>query len=178
MASIVPPVADGVATPPAPSPTAPAPAEERPAPVTLSGALDVNPVAEPEAVEPGVPEIVAPQAVEPVAAEAVPDAVPDPVEAVTISTPPIPTAVAAASEGDGDNLLRLKGVGPKIATLLKSEGINRYAQIAGWSDADLAAIDTKLGSFAGRPVRDNWVDQARLLAAGDVAGYEAKYGKL
>lgn len=79
---------------------------------------------------------------------------------------------------EGDNLLKLKGVGPKIATLLRAEGVTRYAQIAGWSDADIAAIDAKLGSFAGRPARDNWVDQARLLAAGDTAGYEAKYGKL
>jgi len=27
-------------------------------------------------------------------------------------------------------------------------------------------------------VRDQWIDQAKYLAAGDVAGFEAKYGKI
>ena len=44
--------------------------------------------------------------------------------------------------------------------------------------ADIAEIDSKLGVFAGRPNRDNWVDQAKLLVAGDVAGFEKKYGAL
>ena len=46
------------------------------------------------------------------------------------------------------------------------------------TDADLATLDGKLGAFAGRPARDNWVEQAKLLSAGDAAGYEAKFGKL
>ena len=58
------------------------------------------------------------------------------------------------------------------------EGITRFAQIAAWKKADLAAIDEKLGNFAGRPARDNGIDQAKLLAKGDTAGFEAKYGKL
>lgn len=69
-------------------------------------------------------------------------------------------------------------MGPKLNLLLIELGVTRYAQIASWSDADIAAIDAKLGNFKGRPVRDQWVDQARYLAAGDLAGYEAKYGKL
>lgn len=96
---------------------------------------------------------------------------------VPVLAPATPAAAAPATDG-GDDLRRLKGVGPKIVSLLHAEGITRYAQIAAWTDADLAAINAKLGSFAGRPTRDNWIDQARLLAAGDVAGYEAKYGKL
>ncbi len=57
-------------------------------------------------------------------------------------------------------------------------GVSRYAQIAAWTDSDIAAIDARLGNFKGRPVRDQWVDQAKYLAAGDTAGFEAKYGKL
>ncbi len=34
------------------------------------------------------------------------------------------------------------------------------------------------GTFAGRIGRDNWVDQAKLLVAGDVKGFEKKYGAL
>lgn len=91
---------------------------------------------------------------------------------------PPPASATAARDGEADDLLRLKGVGPKIAAILNAQGTTRFAQIAAWTDADIAAIDARLGNFAGRPTRDNWVDQARLLAAGDVAAYEAKYGKL
>jgi predicted flap endonuclease-1-like 5' DNA nuclease len=101
-------------------------------------------------------------------------------------TPPAPAAkapaaaepAATAAPGTPDDLLRLKGVGPKIAAILHEQGVTRFTQIAAWSDADIAAIDARLGNFSGRPKRDNWVDQARLLASGDTGAYEAKYGKL
>lgn len=92
-----------------------------------------------------------------------------------------PTAVTgpASTTADApDNLLRMKGVGPKLNQLLIELGVTRYEQIANWSDADIAAIDAKLGNFRGRPIRDQWVDQAKYLAAGDNAGFEGKYGKL
>ena len=76
------------------------------------------------------------------------------------------------------NELRMKGVGPKLKALLKDLGITRFAQIAAWTDTDIAAIDARLGNFKGRPIRDQWVDQAKYLAAGDIAGFEAQYGKL
>lgn len=94
-------------------------------------------------------------------------------------------AVAAAEEvaeaqadAGGDDLGRIKGVGPKLKALLTSLGVTSYAQIAGWTDEDIARIDAQLGSFAGRATRDNWVEQARLLASGDTAAYEAKFGKV
>lgn len=123
---------------------------------------------------PLVEPVVAPMA-EPVAA-----ATPEPSPAVSAPpVAPIPVSPAVTTvAGEGDNLLRMKGIGPKLNQLLIELGVTRYAQIANWSDADIAAIDAKLGNFKGRPVRDQWVDQARYLAAGDTAGFEAKYGKL
>jgi len=112
---------------------------------------------------PGAP-FVPPIAVDDVAADA-------PVEAP-------PHVASPSADAPSDDLSRLKGVGPKLLAILSAEGVTRFAQIAAWTDADIAAFDSKLGNFAGRPVRDNWVDQARLLAAGDIAGYEARYGKL
>ncbi|WP_225008956.1 MULTISPECIES: hypothetical protein [Novosphingobium] len=85
---------------------------------------------------------------------------------------------AAAPAPAGDDLSRIKGVGPKLNARLKELGVTTYAQIAAWSEADMAAIDAQLGSFAGRPKRDSWVEQAQLLAGGDTSGYEAKFGKL
>jgi len=77
-----------------------------------------------------------------------------------------------------DDLTRIKGLGPKLRARLAELGVTRFAQIAAWSDADIAAVDAQLGAFAGRATRDNWVVQARFLAVGDVAGYEAMFGKL
>ena len=110
----------------------------------------------------------------------------DPVVAALAEPSPLVPPVAAdpvvvapsAQSGAADDLLKLKGVGPKLNLLLIELGVTRYAQIASWSEADIAAIDAKLGNFKGRPVRDQWVDQAKYLAAGDQAGFEAKYGKL
>lgn len=87
-------------------------------------------------------------------------------------------AAANEAEGQGDDLTRIKGVGPKLSTLLATLGVTRFAQIAAWTAPDLAAIDAQLGSFAGRPERDQWIEQAQFLAAGDTAGYESKFGKL
>lgn len=149
---VAPPAPEAIAVPvvEAAPPAAPAPA-----PV----ADPVVPVAEP-----------APQPVP------VPAPAPAPEPAPVAAPPPV---ASAPSAGDGaDDLLRLKGVGPKLNLLLIELGVTRYAQIAAWTDADIAAIDARLGNFRGRPVRDQWVDQARYLAAGDLAGFEAKYGKL
>ena len=104
-----------------------------------------------------------------------PDAV---IEAMAEPAPqpePAPAPVAAST---ADDLSKIKGLGPKLQTLLPTLGLNTYAQIAALSEADLAALDAKLGPFAGRPARDGWVEQAKYLAAGDVAGFEARFGKV
>ena len=80
--------------------------------------------------------------------------------------------------GDPDDLTVLKGLGPKAAAQLNSLGINRYAQIAALTEPQVAGIDARMGTFKGRIARDRWVEQARYLAAGDRAGFEATFGKL
>ena len=84
----------------------------------------------------------------------------------------------APAVGAPDNLRLLKGVGPKLAALLTQLGITRFDQIASWTEADIATVDAHLGTFKGRIVRDNWVEQASYLARGDTAGFEAKFGRL
>lgn len=97
--------------------------------------------------------------------------------AAAIVPPPVSAEVPPLSD-EGDDLTRIKGLGPKISTALRALGITRYAEIAAWTDADFARIDAQLGAFAGRATRDNWIEQARLLAGGDTAAYEARFGKL
>lgn len=97
------------------------------------------------------------------------------------------TAVAAAAEaaqvqaqtsGAGDDLARIKGVGPKLVARLRELGVTEFARIAAWDDAEIDRIDAQLGRFEGRIRRDDWVGQAKLLGAGDTAGYADKYGRL
>lgn len=98
----------------------------------------------------------------------------DEVEAAT----PLPTPAPAPTATEADDLLRLKGVGPKLVALLHGLAITRYAQIAAWTDDDIARIDAQLGNFKGRITRDSWVEQAKFLSSGDTAGFEGKFGKL
>lgn len=92
------------------------------------------------------------------------------------ASPAAPDAPAAA--GEADELLRIKGLGPKLAERLNALGVTSLAQIAAWDDAEMDRIDAQLGRFQGRIRRDDWREQARLLTAGDRAGYEARFGRL
>lgn len=83
-----------------------------------------------------------------------------------------PAPVVAASSAPArktraakDDLKQISGVGPKLEQVLKGKGISRFADIAAWSDADVARIDAELG-FDGRIGRDDWVGQAKALSGG------------
>lgn len=91
----------------------------------------------------------------------------------TAAVPP----TSASAEGS-DDLTRIKGVGPKLAALLREQGITGFAQIAAWTDEDIDRIDPTLGRFEGRIRRDDWVGQARLLADGDESDFASRYGKI
>lgn len=150
-------------------------------PIAPAPVVDTTPIASP-LPSPSPAAVIEPVPVEPLLVEPIATTVEQPTPpASEPETPPAPIPVspaAAAPPTQEDDLLRLKGVGSKLKTLLITLGVTHYAQIAQWTDADLAAIDAKLGNFKGRPIRDQWIDQAKYLAAGDIAGFEAKYGKL
>jgi predicted flap endonuclease-1-like 5' DNA nuclease len=80
--------------------------------------------------------------------------------------------------GDADDLLQIKGIGPKLNTLLVGLGITRFDQIAAWGAAEIDKVDDHLGTFKNRITRDSWIEQAGLLAKGMIAEFEAKFGKL
>lgn len=60
----------------------------------------------------------------------------------------------------GDDLKELSGVGPALEKKLHEAGVTTFAQIADWSEADIAEMDEKL-SFKGRIEREGWVEQAK-----------------
>jgi NADH-quinone oxidoreductase subunit E len=77
-----------------------------------------------------------------------------------------PARLAAPRAAGGDDLKLIKGVGPKLEGLLNAMGFFHYDQIATWTQADVAWMDDNLEGFKGRVSRDEWVEQANILAAG------------
>ena len=82
------------------------------------------------------------------------------------------------ASGPPDDLVQLKGIGPKLAALLNQRGIIRFDQIAKLTPGQVDDLDDALGAFRGRLARDRVVDQADYLARGDIDGFEQRYGKL
>lgn len=74
-----------------------------------------------------------------------------------------PASAPAAVAAGADDLKKLSGVGPALEKKLLAAGVTSFAQIASWTEADIAEFDEKL-SFKGRIQREGWVDQAKELA--------------
>ncbi|MBM7067758.1 hypothetical protein [Actibacterium sp. 188UL27-1] len=88
-----------------------------------------------------------------------------------------PEALEAPRDGNADDLKQIKGVGPKLEQLCNSLGFYHFDQIAGWNDAEVAWVDENLEGFKGRVSRDEWVDQAKILAAGGETAFSSKVEK-
>ena len=78
-------------------------------------------------------------------------------------TKPAPAAKKPEASGPADDLTAIKGLGPKAAAALQAGGVTRYAQMAGWSESEIADWDAKING-RGRIQRDDWVGQARSLS--------------
>jgi len=76
---------------------------------------------------------------------------------------PAKAKAAPAAAAGADDLKQLSGVGPALEKKLHAAGVTSFAQIAAWTDADVAAIDEQL-SFKGRIEREGWIAQAKALA--------------
>ena len=85
-------------------------------------------------------------------------------EAPKKAAPKKAKAEAPAAEG-GDDLKKLSGVGPALEKKLHAAGVTTFAQIAAWTEEDVAAMDEQL-SFKGRIEREGWIAQAKELAQG------------
>jgi NADH-quinone oxidoreductase subunit E len=88
-----------------------------------------------------------------------------------------PVMQAAPAGGKGDDLKAIKGVGPALEKSLNEMGVWTYAQIAAWSAAEVAWMDDNLVRFKGRVSRDNWVEQAKILANGGETEFSKRVAK-
>lgn len=94
------------------------------------------------------------------ASEAARDAKPEPKAAPEAS----PTFLDGPTHGDPDDLKQIKGIGPKLETLLHDEGVFYFWQIAAWNADQVAEVNAKI-QFPGRIERDAWVKQAAEFAS-------------
>ncbi len=92
------------------------------------------------------------------------ETVADTAVAVAQDTASVVAHAAAVVADTPDDLTRLVGIGPKLSVALAERGVTRFAQLAAWTEADLAEVDKAL-DLKGRAVRDAWIAQAKRLAA-------------
>ncbi|MCG7509213.1 proton-conducting membrane transporter, partial [Mesorhizobium sp. IRAMC:0171] len=81
---------------------------------------------------------------------------------------------AKATSAKPDDLRRLIGIGPVNQRRLKEHGITTFAQIAGWTADDIKRVEEYL-QFDGRIERERWVEQAKLLAAGNEKEFARRF---
>jgi predicted flap endonuclease-1-like 5' DNA nuclease len=75
-----------------------------------------------------------------------------------------------------DDLKRIRGIGVLIEKRLNSVGVTSYQQIANWTNDDVARFSQML-DFKGRIERENWIEQARILAAGGYTEFSRRVDK-
>ena len=86
-----------------------------------------------------------------------------------------PKGIASARGGKADDLQRISGIGPKNEKILHTLGFFHFDQIANWTAKEQAWVDDHL-RFSGRIIREEWVRQASLLAAGKEAEFTKEFG--
>ncbi|MGI3168175.1 hypothetical protein ACRARG_03425 [Pseudooceanicola sp. C21-150M6] len=88
-----------------------------------------------------------------------------------------PEGLSAPRDTGADDLKRIKGVGPKLEQMLNGLGYYHFDQIAAWTPEQVAWVDQNLKGFKGRVSRDNWLDQAKTLAAGGDTEFSKRVDK-
>jgi predicted flap endonuclease-1-like 5' DNA nuclease len=72
-----------------------------------------------------------------------------------------------------DDLKRIRGIGVLIERKLNQLGVVGYEQIANWTAQEIDRVSQSL-DFKGRIERENWVEQARILASGGATEFSRR----
>lgn len=91
-----------------------------------------------------------------------------------VAAPKRPERLDAPRLGTADDLKRIKGVGPKLEELLHKLGYYHFDQIAAWTPAEIAWVDTNIEDFPGRATRDDWVGQSKVLMTGGTTEFSQR----
>ncbi|MEM9733409.1 MAG: hypothetical protein AAF903_07970 [Pseudomonadota bacterium] len=84
--------------------------------------------------------------------------------------------LTAPRDGLADNLTLIDGVGNAIEKKLFKLGIYHFDQIAKMSKAELAWLGNNVG-FPGRPERENWAGESKVLAEGGTTDHANRVEK-
>lgn len=75
-----------------------------------------------------------------------------------------------------DDLVKIEGIGPKVAKVLNRAGIETFDDLA---NADAENVQTVLNEAGLQMMNpEGWIDQAKLAAKGDWGGFEKLQRKL
>ena len=143
-----------------------------------------KPVADVKPTEPAKPSVPVTAAVPPPAAKVEPTPAPakpveskpaqpqsPPAQSVAVSQrPAAQDAGHALAATGGDDLLRIRAIDAETSRRLNGIGISTFEQIAHWTPADVNRVNQALG-LAGRVDREQWIEQAQILAKGGETYY-------
>jgi len=82
----------------------------------------------------------------------------------------VPQPLARTLIEGGDDFQRIRAIDADIEQRLKAEGIDSFEHIAAWTAADVKRVSQVLG-IPGRIDREQWVEQAQILAKGGETYY-------
>ena len=87
-----------------------------------------------------------------------------------------PTALAGPRGGKADDLKRIRGIGKQNEGRLHALGVWHFDQVALWSNDEAKWVGSYL-AFPGRIEREEWISQAKILAAGGVTDFAKRVDK-
>ncbi len=87
-----------------------------------------------------------------------------------------PMGIEGPRGGKADDLKRIRGIGPQNEGRLHGLGIWHFDQIAAWTTDNALWVGSYL-AFPGRIEREDWVGQAKLLAAGAETEFSKRVDK-
>ena len=131
---------------------------------TSSGVPVVTP--QPKPVSQTPPQSAVPVTAAPAAAPLKPAEPPRP-------QPPAPSAVSVppvAKSSAFDDFLRIRAIDEAMSQRLRALGVRNFDDIAHWTSADINRINQALG-LSGRIEREQWIEQAQILAKGGETYY-------
>ena len=86
-----------------------------------------------------------------------------------------PLPVGEGGAGPSDDFTRIDGVDSSIDRRLKQQGIRRLGDLASLTAIDVKGLSEAL-HLGGRIERENWIEQARILATGGQTEFSRRGG--
>jgi predicted flap endonuclease-1-like 5' DNA nuclease len=104
------------------------------------------------------------------------------VRAAGVAVPAAPLAADAPRRGnwlgtgEAHDLSRIRGIDGALQKRLAGAGVETFSDVERLSDTEAAALESKLSLPEGTVARDEWREQAAMLAAGREDEWRGRYG--